>query len=178
MTLKTKIKLLLKNIILFLAFITISFGLNSCKVYSFTGTTLSKDIKTFTIQNFTMGTAGGPQNLSLKFNEKLKEYYQRNTDLKYKTSDGDLYLEGSIVAYELSPVSTTSSDKAASNRLTITMEVRFINKLNEEENFEKEFSFYQDFSQEQSLSQAEPNLVPKILDQLVLIIFNATAATW
>ena len=54
-------------------------GLTSCGVYSFTGTTLSSDLKSITIQNFTMGTAGGPQNLALSFNEKLKEYYQRNT---------------------------------------------------------------------------------------------------
>jgi hypothetical protein len=56
--------------------------------------------------------------------------------------------------------------------------VKFINKTSEQESFEKEFSFYQDFPQEQSLTQAEPILVPKILDQLILNIFNSTAASW
>jgi hypothetical protein len=152
--------------------------LNGCKIYSFTGTTLSADLKTFSIQNFSMAAAGGPQNMSLTFNEKLKEYYQRNTSLKFKNTDGDIHLEGSIVAYELSPVSATAGDRAAMNRLTITVEVKFVNKTNEQEDFEKEFTFYQDFPQEQSLTQAEPILVPKILDQLVLNIFNSTAASW
>ncbi len=150
----------------------------SCKIYSFTGTTLSSELKTITIQNFVMNTAGGPANLTLSITEKLKEYYQRNTSLKLKPNEADLLLEGSIIGYELTPVSATSSDKAALNRLTIRVEVRFTNSKDEEQNFEKEFSFYQDFPQEQNLSQVEGTLVPKILDQIVLNIFNDTAAQW
>ena len=156
----------------------IFFLLASCKIYSFTGTTLSSELKTITIQNFVMNTAGGPANLTLSFTEKMKEYYQRNTSLKLKPNDADLLLEGSITGYELTPVSATSSDKAALNRLTIRVEVRFVNSKNEDESFEKEFSFYQDFPQEQNLSQVEGTLVPKIIDQLVLNIFNDTAAQW
>lgn len=150
----------------------------SCGSFSFTGTTLSQDLKTITIQNFVMATAGGPQNMSITLNEKLKEYYQRNTNLKLKQAEGDLRLEGAIVSYDLSPVSATSSDKAALNRLTITVEVRFENKLDENQGFERDFSFYQDFSAEKSLTEVEATLVPKILDQLVLDIFTNTAAQW
>lgn len=164
-------------VIRYLSFV-ICFFLSSCKIYSFTGTTLKEDLKTITIQNVAMGTAGGPANLTLTFTEKLKEYYQRNTSLKLKPNDADLLLETSIVGYELTPVSATSGDKAALNRLTIKVEVRFINAKYEEESFEKEFSFYQDFPQEQNLSQVEGSLVPKIIDQLVLNIFTDTAAQW
>lgn len=164
-----------KQIVSLLALV---FGLWGCGVYSFTGTTLSSDLKSITIQNFTMGTAGGPQNLALSFNEKLKEYYQRNTNLKLRPTEGDLYIDGSIIGYELSPVSATASDKAALNRLTIRVEVRFLNKMDETQNFEKEFSFFQDFPQEQSLTEAENSLIPRILDQIVLNIFNDTAAQW
>ncbi len=150
----------------------------ACKIYSFTGTTLSSDLKTISIQNFVMNTAGGPANLTLTFAEKLKEYYQRNTNLKIKPNDADLSLEGAITGYELTPVSATSGDKAAMNRLTIKVEIRFVNKQDDTQSFEKEFSFYQDFPQEQILSQVENTLVPKIIDQLVLNIFNDTAAQW
>lgn len=167
------------NSYLIFSFLTLNSAfLLSCKIYSFTGTTLSSDLKTITIQNVAMGTAGGPANLTLTFTEKLKEYYQRNTSLKLKPNDADLLLESTIVGYELTPVSATSSDKAALNRLTIRVEVRFVNAKNEEENFEKEFSFYQDFPQEQTLAQVEGSLIPKIIDQLVLNIFTDTAAQW
>ncbi|CAH0995669.1 hypothetical protein EMA8858_01794 [Emticicia aquatica] len=163
--------------LLIFTFITCFFT-SSCKIYSFTGTTLSSELKTITIQNFVMNTAGGPANLTLTFTEKLKEYYQRNTSLKLKPNDADLLLEGSVTGYELTPVSATSSDKAALNRLTIRVEVRFVNSKDEDQSFEKEFSFYQDFPQEQTLAQVEGSLVPKIIDQIVLNIFNDTAAQW
>jgi hypothetical protein len=177
-TKKNKLSLAMKKcLVLFLSFCS-AIVLDACKIYSFTGTTLSNDLKTITIQNFVMNTAGGPANLTLTFTEKLKEYYQRNTNLKLKPSDGDLFLEGSITGYELTPVAATASDKAALNRLTIRIEVRFVNSKSEDDSFEKEYSFYQDFPQEQTLAQVEGSLVPKILDQLVLNIFNDTAAQW
>lgn len=152
--------------------------LSGCGIYSFTGTTLDSNLETIYIDNFTMATAGGPENMTLQFNEKLKEYYQRNTTLRIVPSKGDLYLAGAITSYEMTPVSTTAGDKAAQNRLTVKVEVQFQNALNPDEDFEKVFSFYQDFSQEQTLTQVEPRLVPEILDQLVLNIFNDTAAQW
>lgn len=116
--------------------------------------------------------------MTLSFNEKLKEYYQRNTSLKLRPEEGDLILDGAIVGYELTPVSATASDKAALNRLSIRVEVAFTNRLSPDEDFDKEFSFFEDFSQEQSLSDVEERIVPKILDQLVLNIFTETAAKW
>lgn len=166
-----------KTLHLFAAFIFLLLN-QSCGIYSFSGTTLSADLETITIQNFSMASAGGPQNLSINFNEALKEYYQRNTNLKLIPTEGDLFLGGAITRYEMTPLATTASDKAAMNRLTIAVEVSFQNILAEDENFEQEFSFYQDFPQEQSLSDVEGALVPKILDQLVLNIFTATAAQW
>lgn len=158
--------------------IQFSFFFNSCGVYSFTGTTLSPDLKSITISNFTMATAGGPANLALNFNEKLKEYYQRYTNLKVLPNNGDLSLEGSITNYDLLAVAPTASDQAGLNRLQVTVQVRFVNNKDETKNFEQSFSFYQDFPQNQTLTQNESRLVPKILDQLVLDIFNKTAADW
>ena len=155
-----------------------SFLLESCKIYSFSGTTLSPDLKTINVQNALMGTAGGPANMSALFTEKLKNYYTQNSNLKLKPTDSDLILESTIVGYDVTPVSATSGDKAASNRLTIRVEVRFTNNKKEDDNFEKEFSFYKDFPQEQTLADVQASFVPKILDQIVQDMFNATAAQW
>ena len=152
---------------------------NGCRKYSFTGTTLSPDLKTITINNILMGTAGGPANLSQSFTEKLKEYYQRNTGLTRKTVDADLFLEGTIISYEQSAAGQTSSDKGGQNKLTIVVEITFKNTKDDTQSFEKkEFSFFQTFPAEQTITQVEKALVPKILDQLVLEIFNSTAANW
>lgn len=166
------------RVLLSLIIINSSFLLQSCGVYSFTGSTLSPDIKTITVNNFVLATAGGPANLPLTFNERLKEYYQRYTSLKIVPANGNIVLEGNITGYDLLAVAPTAQDQAGVNRLQITVLVRFYNNKDESKNFEQSFSFYQDFPQGQTLSQNESRLVPRILDQIVLDIFNKTAADW
>ncbi len=166
------------HILLSFIILNSSFIIQSCGVYSFTGTTLSPTIKSVTVNNFTLATAGGPANLPLTFNEKLKEYYQRYTNLKVIPNNGDMVLEGNITGYDLVAVAPTAQDQAGVNRLQITVLARFYNNKDESKNFEQSFSFYQDFPQGQTLNQNESRLVPKILDQIVLDIFNKTAADW
>ena len=168
----------LMRILLSFVILSSSFFIQSCGVYSFTGTTLSPDIKTVTVNNFVLATAGGPANLPLTFNERLKEYYQRYTNLKVIPANGDMVLEGNITGYDLIAVAPSAQDQASVNRLQITILVRFYNNKDESKNFEQSFSFYKDFPQAQTLSQNESRLVPQILDQIVLDIFNKTAADW
>jgi Lipopolysaccharide-assembly len=163
-----------------LTLVGLSVGLGSCTRvnYGFSGTSLSPDIKSISVVNFTMGTAGGPPNLSLKFNEKIKEYYQRNTNLILLPNNGDLQLEGSITGYETTPVAPTSSDQAALTRLTITVQVKYSNAKTEDKDFDKNFSFYKDFPQSQTLNQVENKLIEDIFTQIIQDIFTATAADW
>lgn len=150
----------------------------SCGIYSFTGTNLSPDIKTFTVLNFTMSTAGGPANLPLDFSERLKEYFQRNTNLTQLPSGGDLILEGTFTGYDVVPVAPTANDQAGFNRLNVTVQVRFTNNHDETKNFDQAFTFYEDFPQGETLDANEARILPKILDQLVQNIFNKSAADW
>ena len=149
-----------------------------CGAYSFKGSTLSADLKTIAINNFTLAAAGGPANLGNTITEKVKEYYQRNTQLKLKPVNSDLVLEGSVVGYDLTPQAPTSQDKAGLNRLTITIQVKFTNNKDEEKNFDQNFSFYADFNQTQTLSQVESKLIQIILDQIILDVFNKSAGDW
>lgn len=169
--------MILKNylsLLILSAFCIIAF--TSC--YSFKGASLSQDLKTIQISNVRLETAGGPTNLGLEVNEKLKEYFQRNTSLKLSNQNPDLLLEGTIVGYELSPQAPTSDDKAGLNRITLRILFKLSNRLDEDKNFEQEFSFYQDFPQNQTLSQVEKALIPKMLDQIILDLFNKIAGDW
>ena len=151
-------------------------GLQGC--YSFKGASLSADLKTIQINNIRMETAGGPTNLGLTVNEKLKEYFQRNTTLKLTNQNPDLLVDGTIVGYELTPQAPTTDDKAGLNRLTLRVNFIVTNRLDEEKNFEQEFSFYQDFPQNQTLTQVEKSLIPKLTDQIILDLFNKIAGDW
>ena len=153
-----------------------SIFLSSC--YSFKGASLSQDLKTIQINNIRMETAGGPTNLGLTINEKVKEYFQRNTTLKIINQNPDLLLEGTIVGYEMTPQAPTSDDKAGLNRLTLKIQFSLVNRLDDTKNFDQEFSFYQDFPQNQTLTQVEKSLIPKLVDQIILDLFNKIAGDW
>ena len=150
----------------------------SCGVYSFTGASVATDLKTISIQVFQNISGGGPPNLSQTFTEKLKDRYQQNTKLTLVPEDGDLQLSGNIVGYEIIPVAAQQNQTAALTRLTIRVEVEFVNKKNEEQNFKTIFSFFEDFAQNQTLNQVEVGLVDRITNQIVLDIFNRTLSDW
>lgn len=152
--------------------------LQGCGVYSFTGTNLSPDTKTMSIQNFVNVSGGGPASLQQTFSEKTRDYFQRNTNLSIVQQGGDLQLEGSIVGYELSPLPPSSNDRASQTRLTMRVKVTYTNTKDEEQSFDETFSFYADFPSNQSLTAAEPELITTISDQIILQIFNKSVANW
>jgi hypothetical protein len=164
----------------FLGFVI--YCLNSCGIYSFTGASISPDVKTISIRNYTNETGLGPARLSQNFTEKLKEYFLQNSNLKLVKSDGDLQLEGTIVGYALGPVGAQQGSNqfqtGQQNRLTIRVKTKFTNTKDESLNYEKEFSFYDDFTLNQTLSTVENQKVETITDQIVLDIFNASVANW
>ena len=165
-----------RNWINFFVIVLVVLGLASC--YSFKGASLDANLKTIQVSNIRMETAGGPANLSLEINERLKEYFQRNTSLKINNNNPDLLIEGSIVGYELTPQAPTGDDKAGLNRITLRVQFRLTNRLDEDKNFEQGFSFYQDFPQSQTLTQVEKALIPKLVDQIILDLFNKIAGDW
>jgi hypothetical protein len=78
----------------------------------------------------------------------------------------------------MTPQAPTSDDKAGLNRLTLRIQFTLVNRLDETKNFDQEFSFYQDFPQNQTLTQVEKGLVPKLVDQIILDLFNKIAGDW
>lgn len=171
-----KSKIIVRGLSYLMLFAFITSLLSAC--YTFRGASLDPSLKTIQIQNFAFQTAGGPANLSLTFNEKLKEYFQRNTSLKMTNTNPDLMFEGAIIGFDVEAQAPTSNDKGGLNRLTIKVQVKFTNAKDENKNFDQEFSFYQDFPQTQTITAAQGALIPKILDQIVLDIFNKTAGEW
>lgn len=158
-----------------------------CSVkYSFTGTNINYElVKTFSVENFFNDSGGGPANMEQRFTETLKEYYQRNTQLELVRNNGDLQFSGSIVRYSLSPQAVVSSgdpnlpDRAGQMRLTISVEVDYLNLSNEEENKKQTFTFFQDYDPRTvTLLDVENQLVEDIFETIIQDIFTATVANW
>jgi hypothetical protein len=175
----------LKSKLLLIAFFIAS-SFSSCGIYSFTGASISPDVKTISIQTFFNNAPLGPPNMSISFTEKIKDYYQQNTSLSLINDEGDLQLEGSIENYTLTPVAATASqdrngiDLTSLTRITITVTVTYLNVQDETYDFsDKRFTFFKDFDQNtEDLSTNEEAFVDEIFEQIVLDIFNSSVANW
>ncbi len=156
--------------------------LAGCGVYSFTGVAITAE--TISIQTFYNDAEGGPPDLSQTFTNKIRDYYQQNTNLALVKEDGELQIEGVVTGYRLTPVAPTvggqnRADLSALTRLTITVQVSYINTTDDSFDFQnKSFSFYSDYDSNQNLTTVENQLIEEIYDQIILDIFNATVANW
>jgi len=116
--------------------------------------------------------------LAITFNDKLQQKYVSQTRLSQVKTGGDLQISGAITGYSLSNQAINSDAYASVTRLTIKVKIKFVNKNNKTENFEKEFSQYEDFDASRLLTEVQDDLCDQITDKLIEEIFNATVANW
>ena len=76
-------------------------------------------------------------------------------------------------------MTATADQRASQNRLSITVNVRFSNKNKEVDNFEKKFSFYQDYDgAEQLIGSKLTEVLDFIYERITQDIFNESLAKW
>lgn len=156
-----------------------AFIVQSCGIYSFTGTSIQPDVKTVTINYFEYKALKVNPSLSNLITEQLKDKFTKLTKLEQVDIDGDLEIIGEVTGYDVKASAITANEQAAQNRLTVNVKIAFINRKYPEDNFEnKSFSAYADFDAMQTLDAVESSLCEEIVEQLCEDIFNATVANW
>ncbi|MDQ1772244.1 hypothetical protein GQR60_16525 [Labilibaculum sp. A4] len=165
--------------VLFLSF-CVAFVVTACKVsYSFTGGTLSPEVKTFSVQFFPNRAPLVNPNLSNQFTEALKEKFRGQTTLdEIVDGEGHLNFEGEITGYRTQALDVTADDISATNRLTVTVKVRFTNEIEPDNDFDKSFSAFRDFDSTKQLSEVEEGLVAEILEDIIDDIYNEAVVNW
>ncbi|WP_158962385.1 LptE family protein [Myroides fluvii] len=162
--------------ILLVAFILL--GLQSCKYYNFTGTG-KIDADSFQVNYFQNNAPLVEPGIERTFTLALQDLIQNQTSLTLTNSDADLVYEGEIVDYRISPMTATADQRAAQNRLYIAINVRFTNKKNPEDDFEKRFSFYYDYDANAQLVGATLNTaLDEIYERITQDVFNESLAKW
>ena len=169
-----------KTIFLILCFVLTAVCITSCKItYKLNGASIDYNVtKTISIDYIPIKAALVYAPLAVNFNDKLQAKYVDQTQLRLERNDGDLQISGAITGYSLSPQAVKPDAYAAQTRLTIKVKIKFVNKNNKTENFEKEFSAYRDFDATQLLTDVQDALCNEMVDEIVEEIFIATVANW
>jgi hypothetical protein len=151
----------------------------SCRVsYSFTGASISPNVKTVSIAYLPNNAGLVVPTLSRTVTDALRDYFTSQTNLNLVDRNGDLNLDGAITQYAVQPVAIQGNETAAMNRLTIVVSIKFTNKTDPKQNWEQTFSHYQDYSSTFNLSSVQEGLIKDITDQLVQDIFNKAVVNW
>ena len=154
-------------------------ALTACKVsYSFTGASISPQVKTISIQYFQNRASLVQPGLSQNLTDALIDKCKAQTKLSFINGIGDVNFEGEITDYNTRPLTVAADQLAAMNRFTISIKVKFTNSIDPDLSYEKNFSRYEDYDSNLDLSQVEKTLVDKIIVLLVEDVFNEAFVNW
>lgn len=146
--------------------------------YSFTGASIPPEAKTLSLKPFPNYASTVNPTLSQTLYDKLQQMFSSQTPLDITSSDGDLQLSGEITDYSTRASSLSSNDNVATNRLTVTVKVKFTNRYDPKADFEQSFTRFKDYDASRDFSSVEASLVSEIVNELCEDIFNKSVVNW
>jgi len=153
-------------------------SLHSCGIYSFSGASISDNVKTVSIKTFENRATLSPPTLTNKLTEALKDKFSSETNLSPLSNGGDLEFNGVISNYSINPIAIQADETASQNRLSISVKVDFINLIDEESNYQKTFSRYVDYDSSLDFNSIEESLNDEVISQIIEDIFNEAFTNW
>ena len=152
--------------------------LNGCSIYSFSGASISEHTETVSIKYIRNEADLIEPQLSNRLTEALIQKCQTETNLTILETGADINFSGKIVQYEVQPIAIQNNETAAQNRLTIGVEINYINNTNNTDSFNQLFTQYADFNSNTNFSEVEETLNNLIVEEIVEDIFNKAFMNW
>jgi len=155
--------------------------LSGCGVYSLTGASITgKTINIRTLENRAMNVV---PTLSTALTDKLRNRILSQTGLAaVNTENADYDMRGVITGYSVGYSGTQTGanglPQASQNRLTVTVEVDFKNRIDEKASFKQSFSRFFDFPATTQLQAIEATAIEDIGNQIADDIFNKAFVNW
>ncbi len=147
--------------------------------YKLTGASIDyTKVKTITLETFQNRAAYQWGPMAQMFNQTLNDVFVQQTKLVQVKNGGDLQFAGEITSYDQFNKSISSDGYSSMVQLKLTVNVRFTNNTNHDEDFERSFSAVRDFEASQPLESVQEELVTQMIKEIVESIFNAAVANW
>lgn len=151
---------------------------SSCGFYTFSGASISPEIKNIKISYFINEAENFKANLDRDITQKLTDFIIEQTDLSVNNDNYEIEINGKITSYDITPISISSNDFANQNRLSISVNIDFKNYINEKENYNQKFTRYVDYKSDQNIEEIESELNDQIIEEICIDIFNKTFVNW
>ena len=152
----------------------------SCSIsYKFNGASIDyTQVKTIQIDVFPIRSAYVWTPMQSIFQNKLTDIFAQQTRLKQVRKNGDMHLAGEITAFDQYNKGISSDGYSSQVQLKMTVNVRFTNNKNHNDDFERQFSATTDYDASQQLVNVQEELVNQMSKDITEQIFNATVSNW
>lgn len=151
----------------------------ACQVsYSFSGADIPAAANTFSVRTFKIATPAARPTYDILVTEAYKDLMLAQTRLDLVERKGDLQFEGTVTRYETGNAAVSGDELTTLNRLSITIQVKYINTFEREKNFDRSFTRFADYDSNVDFNTIELELIEEINEQLVQDIFDASLGAW
>jgi hypothetical protein len=170
----------MKTAILFFILIVV---LSSCwpSNISFIDTgSMPPEWKTFSVKTLENNAPNTPISYAAQFSEKLKDGIQNNTKLLLnpQTGKGEVYIEGKITNYSVTPLAIQQGDNSAKNRLSISAQFTIFISAPQEDKMSVNSTRFIDFDSNTNLAIVETELLEEINTQIIQDVINKLLSNW
>lgn len=163
----------MKRLLIFL-FIGVTFY--SC--YSFKGISIPADVKTFYVRQVRLSDFGAPADSPERFMEQFRQKIRSQSSLKWDDTNPHIEFDCEISSFRVSNEGNQQGNEVSLNKLTITVKVEYINTNDEDENWNKSFSFGIPFDPSEDLQAVQDGYIEDIFEQISENIFNDAFTNW
>lgn len=152
--------------------------LSGCWFYSFSGASIPDHLGTVAVPLVEDRSFGGTPGLDQVLTDFLIERFARQTrlDLEPDENAADAVLTAAIESYRNEPVAVTGDEVAALNRVTISVQVRYLDQVEDEEVLARSFSQFEQYPAAEIDREAETAAL--VLRQIADDIFTAATSDW
>ncbi|NDC42791.1 MAG: hypothetical protein EBZ77_14785 [Chitinophagia bacterium] len=150
---------------------------SGCGLYSLSGATIEgKTINIHLLENKAQNVV---PSLAATLTDKIRSRILSQTGLSpVNTDDPDYDIQGAVTGYSVTVAAAQNVQQATKNRLTVTIQITYKNKLNTKANFSQSFTRFSDFDASQNLQNVEGALIDDIGTQLADDLFNKAFVNW
>lgn len=149
----------------------------SCGIYSFSGATVPKEVKTISIQYIQNKAPNAWTSIDRIFNQELRNKLVNEAGLKVNDEKGDYELKGSINSYSIAAQTPTQGQIANAYRVQISVQIEFKDNVTEKKvQWTENFTNFEQY--EGDISGTEDIKITNISKSISNSIFNKIFSTW
>lgn len=150
--------------------------LSSC--YSFKGISISPEINTFYVEDFSLSSGDAPADLNQTFSQALRRKIREESRLINNNETPDIIFKGTVTRYRINYVAPEEGNTTSLNRLDIAVKVEYIDETNPDNSWTKNYSDFEDYDSTQDFQSLRDGLIETIVDDIMERIFNDAFTNW